>query len=168
MSDEAMEILVASYPSEYGGQKALQKLQDMKKSGRVKFEDAAVLIKGIDGKLLISETADKGFGRGAVIGGVAGAAVGILAGPVGWAALGGAAVGGLAAQLQDGGFPDESLRKIGDEMPSGSSALIATIVKPFPKAIETALEEGRVAILTQEVGAEVSDGLNESARKAQE
>ena len=168
MAGEEMEILVASYGSEDGGKKALQRLLDMQTSGSVKFEDAAVLSRGADGKLKIAETADKGFGRGALIGGVAGAAVGILAGPIGWAALGGAAVGGLAAELQDGGFPDDRLRRIGDELPSGSSALIATVVKPFPKAIETALEEGRVAILTQEVGAEVSDGLNESARKAQE
>ena len=67
-------------------------------------------------ELHITETADKGFGKGAVLGGVAGAPVGLVAGPIGWVTLGGAAVGGLAAKLRDGGFPDARLKQIGERL----------------------------------------------------
>src|SRR5262245_39682856 len=93
--EEPIQVIVAAFPTEQGAKEALHDLDEAKKQGVIGIKDAAVLMRDQDQKLHITETADKGFGRGAAIGGVAGAAVGILAGPIGWAALGGAAVGGL-------------------------------------------------------------------------
>src|SRR5579864_8439055 len=97
----SQDLIVAAYNDEQGASQALKQLQQAKKSGTISIKDAAVLKRDPNNRLHISESADKGAGSGAMIGGVAGAAVGLLAGPVGWAALGGAAIGGLAAKLHD-------------------------------------------------------------------
>jgi uncharacterized membrane protein len=59
---------------------------------------------------------------------VAGAAIGLLAGPalVVPAAVG-ALVGGLAANLRDSGFSDERLKTIDEGLSPGSSAIVAVV-----------------------------------------
>src|SRR4051794_17246484 len=94
---ESVDVIVAAYNDEQGASNALKDLKTAPEEWRVNVKDAAILKRDINNKLNITESADKGFGRGAIIGGVAGAAVGVIAGPIGWATLGGAAVAGLAA-----------------------------------------------------------------------
>lgn len=127
-----------------------------------------MLKRDTDNKLRISESADKGFGRGALIGGVAGAAVGVLAGPIGWAALGGAAVGGLAAKLRDGGFRDERLREIGESVKPGNSALIAVVEEIWVKDAEKILEEKAADIVTNQVAADIAMQLDMQATSSQQ
>src|SRR6185369_12701182 len=162
-----IDVIIAAYNDEQGASNALKDLEAAKKSGVISIRDAAVLKRDMDNKLKITETADKGFGRGAMIGGVAGAAVGLLAGPVGWAALGGAAVGGLAAKLKDGGFKDERLRTIGESVKPGNSALIAVIEETWIKEAEHILEEKAANIVTEGVAAEVASQLDIQAAQSQ-
>lgn len=168
MMEQYQDVLVAAFPTEEGGNQALHRLQDARKAGVIDFKDAAVLKRDAQtNKLKISETADKGFGKGAAIGGVAGAAVGILAGPVGWAALGGAAVGGLAAKLKDGGFRDERLRRIGDSVAPGCSAMVAVVEHPRAKEVEQMLEEEGADVATEMIAEEIARELDEEAMRHQ-
>ncbi len=167
MNEVPIDIVVGAYPTEQGAKEALHGLQEAHKQGIVGIKDAAVISRDQSNKLHISETADKGLGRGAMIGGVAGAAVGILAGPIGWAALGGAAVGGLAAKLRDGGFPDARLKQIGENLTPGSSALVAVIEHTWVRQVEKMLQETGADILTEAVGADIARQLDEDARKQQ-
>jgi uncharacterized membrane protein len=131
-------------------------------------KDAAVLTRDQNQQLHISESADKGFGRGAVIGGVAGAAVGLLAGPIGWATLGGAAVGALAARLRDGGFPDERLRQMGSGLQPGSSALVAVIEHVWLEDVERMLEEKGADLATEAVASDIAAQLDQQAEQSQQ
>jgi uncharacterized membrane protein len=166
--DAPVDVIVAAYNDEQGASNALKELETAKKSGTISIKDAAVLKRGTDNKLKITESADKGFGRGAIIGGVAGAAVGVLAGPVGWAALGGAAVGGLAARLRDGGFNDERLRTIGESVHSGQSALIAVVEESWVKDAEHILEAAAADMVTHQVAADVAMQLDNVAASSQQ
>lgn len=163
-----IDVVVAAFPTEDGAKEALHEINEAKKSGMIDIRDAAVLTKGQDDKLHISETADKGFGRGALIGGVAGAAVGLLAGPIGWAALGGGVIGGLASKLHDGGFPDDRLRQVGESLTPGSSALIAVVEETWVSEAEKMLREEAVNVVTEAVSADIAAQLDEAAREAQE
>ena len=165
---EPIEVIVAAFPTEQGAKQALHDLDEAKKQGAIQVKDAAVLSRGQDDKLHISETADKGFGRGATIGGVAGAAVGLLAGPIGWATLGGAAVGGLAAKLRDGGFPDERLRQMGEGVKPGSSALVAVIEHVWLRDVERMLEEKGADLATEAVSADIAAQLDNQAEQSQQ
>jgi uncharacterized membrane protein len=165
--EEPIEVVVAAFPTENGAKNALRELNQADKDGALDMRDAAVLTRDPQNQLRVVETADKGFGRGAMMGGVAGAAVGILAGPIGWAALGGAAVGGLAAKLRDGGFPDERLRQIGDGLQPGSSALVAVIEHVWLEDVQRMLEEKGADVTTEAVDPDIAAELDEQAERAQ-
>lgn len=162
-----VDLIVAAFPSEPGAKDALHKLEEARKQGVISIKDAAVLTKDTEEKVRISESADKGFGRGALIGGVAGAAVGILAGPVGWATLGGAAVGGLAAKMRDGGFRDDRLKMLSEGLTPGSSALVAVIEETWVTEAQKILIEEGGNLAVEAVAADMAAQLDEMAHKAQ-
>ena len=118
-----------------------------------------MLRKDEQGKLHIKETADMGGGKGAVIGGVLGGVVGVLAGPIGWAALGGAVIGGLAAKLKDGGFKDERLKKLGEGLGPGNSAIVAVVELTWVKQVEKAMADAGAQAVTEELSADIAKQL---------
>ena len=138
MSDVPVQVVIAAFKDENTASEALKALKQARNQGLIKIVDAAVLRKDEKGKLHIKETADMGGGKGAVIGGVAGGVIGLLAGPVGWAALGGAVIGGLAAKLKDGGFKDERLKKLGEGLGPGNSAIVAVVEHTWVREVEKA------------------------------
>jgi uncharacterized membrane protein len=165
--EQPIQVILAAFPDEKGAKDALHDLDQAKKDGVIKIKDAAVLSRDANQKLHIAETADKGFGRGALIGGVAGAAVGILAGPIGWATLGGAAIGGLAAKARDGGFPDSRLKQIGEGLRPGSSALLAVVEPVWIEKVERLLEERAADVTTEMIAADIAAQLDADAEEAQ-
>ena len=136
MSDETTNegvagvgLLVAAYVHERGADNALDQLKKAKKAKQFYYDDAAVIRRSAEGKVHIKETGDMSTGKGAGIGALVGGVVGLLAGPVGWAALGGAGIGAIAAH-KDAGFDKDTLEEIGSALPSGTSALAVTICVP--------------------------------------
>src|SRR5262245_26579901 len=75
------------------------------------LKQGAVVSKAADGKIRFVETKDMSATQGAKLGGLTGAVVGIIAGPIGLIGGGalGAGAGALAAKLRDSGFPDAEL-----------------------------------------------------------
>jgi len=159
MSDVPVEVVVAAFKDEKSASEALKALKQARNEGLIKIVDAAVLRKDADGKLHIKETADMGGGKGAVIGGVLGGVVGVLAGPIGWAALGGAVIGGLAAKLHDGGFKDERLKKLGEGLGPGNSAIVAVVELTWVKQVEKALADAGADAVTEELSADIAKQL---------
>ncbi len=74
----------------------------------------------------LKETADMRGGKGAVVGAVIGGVLGVMAGPGGVIAGGaaGAFIGGLTAKIHDAGIKDDTLRKIGEDLKTGSTAIV--------------------------------------------
>ena len=165
--DAPVDVIIAAFPNEQGGKEALHELDEAKKRGVIGIKDAAVLTRDEHQKLHISDSADKGVGRGALIGGVAGAAVGLLAGPIGWAALGGAAVGGLAGKLREHGFPHQRLKQMGDGLQPGSSAIVAVIEETWVTDVERMLVERGADLTTEAVAADIAAQLDREAEAAQ-
>ena len=162
-----VDVIVAAFPNEQGGKEALHELDEAKKRGIIGIKDAAVLTRDEQQKLHISDSADKGVGRGALIGGVAGAAVGLLAGPIGWAALGGAAIGGLAGRLGEHGFPHQRLKQMGDGLQPGSSAVVAVIEETWVTDVQRMLAERGADVATEAVAADIASQLDREAEAAQ-
>src|SRR5258708_40231608 len=105
MADVPVQVIVAAFNDLNGASQALTSLKEAKKERLIEIEDAAVLTKDADGKVKIKETADMRAGKGAPIGAIAGGVVGLLAGAVGWAPLGGGVLGGVPAELPRRGVP---------------------------------------------------------------
>ena len=89
----------------------------------------AVVHKEADGKIKFVETKDLSASQGAKVGGLMGAVLGIIAGPIGVIGGGavGAGIGSLAAKLRDSGFPDDQLKGLGDDLTPGQGAIVALI-----------------------------------------
>jgi len=154
-----LDAIVAAFPDEGGAARALKELRGVDKD-LIAIKQAAVLVRTADGKLEIREPHH--VGRGAVLGGLAGAVVGLIAGPIGWVTIGGAAVGALAARLRDSGFPDDRLREIGEALTPGTSALIAIIEHRWVTKVEDQLRAEGVQYAIEAVKADVEAQLEEA------
>ena len=128
MAGEAIELVIAAFQDEGGADAALAALKQAKKEKLLQIKDAAVLRRNAQGKLQVNEIGDMTGTRGAGTGLVVGAALGILTGGATLVLAGvGAAAGGLAARLRDSGFKDERLKKLGEGLKPGSSAIVALV-----------------------------------------
>lgn len=161
MSDKApLVAVVAAFTSEEGASAALKELKSADRDA-LHVQEAAVVVRDSDGNLKIKESHH--VAKGAVLGGIAGGVVGLLAGPVGWLAVGGAGVGALAQRLRDSGFPDDRLRQIGEGLKPGTSTLVAIVELRWVKELEDQLRAAAADIVTEALRDEVAAQLEESA-----
>jgi uncharacterized membrane protein len=160
MSDVPVELIVAAFQDEKGADQALKELKKAKRQGLIKIENAAVLRKDQKGKLHIKETHDMGGGKGAVLGGVGGAAIGLIAGPALIVPVAvGALVGGLTAKLRDSGFSDERLETLGEGLTPGSSAIVAVVDHTWVAQVEKEMAEAGADTMTATLQADIANQL---------
>jgi uncharacterized membrane protein len=160
MADAPVQLLIAAFQDEGGASAALQMLKEAKKEKLVAIKDAAVLRKDTQGKLHVSETGDMTGTRGGAIGAVVGAGLGIITGGAALAIAGvGAVAGGLAAKLRDSGFNDARLRKLGEGLKPGSSAIVAVIEHTWVKDMEEELRKAGAEVVTEAIAADIAAKL---------
>ena len=166
MSDETTNegvagvgLFVAAYVDERGADNALDQLKKAKKADQFYYDDAAVVRRSAEGKVHVKETGDMSTGKGAAIGGLVGGVIGLLAGPVGWAVLGGAAIGAIAAH-GDAGFDKDTLEEIGGALPSGTSALVVTTSKDFVEAVRKEAADEETLTLARDIATQINGHLN--------
>lgn len=161
MGDVPVQLIVAAFPDEKAAGEALKSLKKAQKEKLIKIENAAVLHKDAKGKLHIKETADMGGKKGATLGGVAGAAIGVIAGAALFVPVAvGALVGGLTAKLRDSGFSDDRLKKFGEGLKPGSSAIVAVVEHVWVDKVKAALAEAEADVFTESISADVSEQLD--------
>ncbi len=160
-NDVPTQVIVAAFDGMDTAKEAFDDLKQLEKDKSIKIENAAILQKDHDSKLHIQDVKDTTGTRGAVLGGVTGAIVGVIAGPVGWVALGGAAIGGLVAKLKDGGFDNSRLEQWGDRLQPGTSALIAVVDHIWVRDVEAALKEDARDIMTLEISDDIAAQLTD-------
>ena len=158
-NDVPTQVIVAAFDGMDSAKEAFDDLKQLEKEKSIKVENAAILRKDHDSKLHIRDVKDMTGTRGVVLGGVTGAIVGVITGPVGWVALGGAAIGGLVAKLKDGGFDNSRLEQWGDRLQPGTSALIAVVDHIWVRDVEAALKEDAREVMTLEIGKDIATQL---------
>jgi uncharacterized membrane protein len=161
MSDVPVQMLIAAFNEEKGADEALQALKEAKWAGLIGIDNAAVIRRDEKNKLHIKETGDWGGGKGAAAGGAIGAAAGILLGP-GALVTGavGALIGGLAAKLRDSGFSDARLKKVGEGLKPGTSAIIAVIEHKWVAELEREMAEAGADVFTEQISADIAAQLD--------
>jgi uncharacterized membrane protein len=163
MSEVEITFIAASFEDKNG---AKQQAEYMYANGRDKLiglKDTAVINKDANGKIHISESADTGGGKGAVIGGTVGAVLGLVTGP-GAILFGsaGAAVGGMAAKLHDAGISNKALKEFGETLKPGSSALVIIIESQWAKQIEKELVSAGATVLTDTLNADLASKIEDA------
>ena len=159
MSDNPIEIFIAKFGDEVGAKQSLEDFQAMDREGSIELIDAAVIVRGADGKVRFEETADPSGKKWAKRGAIAGGVVGLIFPPtlIASAIVGGGA-GGLWGKIRDKGFKDEDLKAVGEEMDPGTSAIIAIAEDHVIERLENGLE-GYEKIAKHAVSAEAATAI---------
>jgi uncharacterized membrane protein len=179
-----VEIVVGVWPEP---EVAVCALAELREAAGKRLVDAAALVVDGGGKLRIWDTKDMREGGGAVVGGLLGAALGLVTGGAGWLLLGGGAVGALAAEARDAGVAHERLRALGERVTPGSSVLAAVVERGWALDLEQVIagtgadvvaeavisavaeqlaQEDAVAYASAEVEGDVVAALTPAARRA--
>jgi uncharacterized membrane protein len=137
---------------------AAQNLKDVKSSGALDGYDIvaqATVSQDEKGKVHVKEPG-KG-GKGAVIGGAIGGALGLFGGPAGVLALGaaGAAIGGVAGHL-DRYIPKDDLEELGDALTPDSSALLLLLEDTYSEGVINDMSGYNANVVTLTVGDDLS------------
>ena len=160
MSDNPIELFIATYDNETGAKKSLKDFEAMDKEGSIDLIDAAVIVHTADGKVKFEETADPSGKKWAKRGAIAGGVVGLIFPPsiIASAAVGGGA-GGIWGKVRDKGFKDEDLKADRREPASpGSSAIIAIAEDRMIEQLEKGLA-GYQRIAKHAVSAEAAAAI---------
>jgi uncharacterized membrane protein len=162
MSDIPVELIVAAFNSPDGAGKAMAALKLGKKEKLIAISDAAVVVKDANGKLKVTD-AKRRSTKGLVTGGLIGGVIGLLAGPVGWWAVGGGVIGALAGKVAGSPLKAE-MKGLGEALAPGTSAIVAVIDHVWVAQIEAELaaEGARVVAdaLKADIAAQLAEGGN--------
>ena len=174
MAQENVVVIRFTEPSK--AYQALSVLKELNGSGRIGLESAAVVERTATGELRTPESADN-FGLvGTASGSLIGMLIGVLGGPVG--VLLGAGTGALmggAFDIDRALTSDEALTVLGQAIPTGSTAVIASVEEPAVEVIDGEMKklDGEVTrrpvaeVMGElEVAEEAADAAARAARKA--
>jgi uncharacterized membrane protein len=167
MAQENVMIVRFTEPSK--AYQALSVLKECDSAGRIRLESAAIVERTAGGELRIPDSADNVGPVGIASGSLIGMLIGVLGGPVGvllgWGA--GAMMGG-AFDVDRAVTSDEALTVLGQAIPPGSTAVIASVDEPAVEVIDGEMKklDGEVTRRpVDEVKAEV-DAAEEAAEAA--
>jgi uncharacterized membrane protein len=153
---QPVEIVVAEFNTDTAASEALQMLK-----GKLQLKDAAV-IKNINGKVKIKETKDMGGGKGASVGVILAAILGMFVGLT-WVGLGAAAMtGGLVAKLHDANLPNKQLKAIGSALIANKSVLVLVVDQGQGEAAKNALADVGAAAVVAGLDEDVVARLEEN------
>ena len=135
MAQENVVVVRFTEPSK--AYQALSVLKELDGSGRIGLESAAVVERTATGELRTPESADNVGPVGTASGSLIGMLIGVLGGPVGvllgWGT--GALMGG-AFDVDRAVTSDEALTVLGKAIPTGSTAVIASVEEPAVEVID--------------------------------
>lgn len=146
--NSSTELLVWVFTNETTAGEVLKMMQRLINEGQLSVLDAAILVKGNDGRTVVKDIQEVDAMHGALFGAITGGLIGLVEGPVGViiGALVGATTGGVAAHAIDSGFPDHYLQELQSNLPPGSSALLVLARQKWSDRVIEALGQfqGRV------------------------
>jgi uncharacterized membrane protein len=157
----SVELVAKVFDKAEEADAALKSLKELEKKGTLKIRNAAILVKGNDGRLVLNETRDVDAKGGRLFGAVTGGLIGLLGGPVGVivGAAAGAGVGGLAARKIDMGFSDEFLATFEERLQPGNSALILLVEGESAEVLSDAWADQEGVILREALTDEMVERL---------
>jgi uncharacterized membrane protein len=123
-------IVFLGFTDEMLARTVLEVVKEGRHDKEFELLDWVMVHKAADGTTKVTNDTgvDPGAKRGGLMGGAAGAAIAILAGPVGLGAvLGGAAIGALTASAVDSGIKNDDIETVSEFMVPGRTGLIIAV-----------------------------------------
>jgi len=154
--NQPVDIVVAEFSTDVAASAALKALKS-----QLTLKDAAI-IRNENGKVKVKETKDMGGGKGASVGAVLAAILGLFTGLT-WVGLGAAAVtGGLVAKLHDTNLPNQELKSIGTALTAHKTVLVLVVDQGQGEAARHALTEFGAAAIVEGLDGNVVARLEEN------
>jgi uncharacterized membrane protein len=166
-------LVVFDFDGIHTADEVLNKLRSLQREYLIDLEDACVVEREKGGKVHIKQAVNLRT-LGAAVGGTRGVLLGTLVGiiflnPLAGMAIGaitGAGVGALAGSLTDYGIRDEFIRKIGDTIPEGSSALFVLFRSVTEDKVLPEIEPYKPRVLKTSLSNEAEAKLRTALSKA--
>lgn len=160
MSEIPVQVIVAAFSTPDGAEKVMADIKLGKKAGLIGMQDAAVVVKDAGGNLKITDAKHRSRRRrGFITGGVIGGVLGLIAGPVGWMAVGGGAIGVLAGRVA-GGPLRAAMEDIGTALTPESSAIVAVIEHTWVARLEAELAAEGARVVHEALKSDIAAQLN--------
>lgn len=162
MNDNPVQVIVAAFNDPNRAAEIMDELKQGKKEGLIGIIDAAVVVKDAEGKLKVKDSKRRSR-KGLITGGIVGGVLGLLAGPVGWLAVGGGAIGALAGKAAGSGLK-ATMEEIGSALTPGSSAIVAVVEHKWVGNLQAMLaaEGARIAMdaIKEDIAVQLNAGGN--------
>ena len=138
-------LIVIAFDNEHDAERVRDELGNMQKQELIKLDDAAVVIRKMDGKVKVKQATSL-VGAGALGGAFWGMLIGLLfLAP--WLGLAiGAAAGGISGKLIDTGVDDKFIKEVGNSISPGNSAIFLLVRKAVADKVipQLARYKGRI------------------------
>ncbi len=138
MADKNYILYVATYAEWSAASADFRSLKDAQDND-FKLDKALVISRAMDGKVEVDESGTGEVGKGALIGGGAGLALGLFAPPLLLATAVGAGIGALGGKLVERHQERKLGLQLDETVPPGSSAIVALIDDRYLDRVERAL-----------------------------
>jgi uncharacterized membrane protein len=167
------DLVVLGFDGIHTADEVLNRLRSLQKEYLVDLEDACVVEREKGGKVYIKQAVNLtalGAAHGGTSGALWGAIVGLLfLNPLAGMAIGaitGAGVGALSGSLSDYGISNAFIKKLGDTIPEGSSALFVLFKKVTEDKVLPELEPYKPRVLKTSLSNEEEERLTAALSKA--
>ncbi len=160
------DIGIVTFHDEKKAKEVLKSLKKLEKDKIIKLDDAAIVTKGEDGKVDISQTLDGTTAKGAVSGGAIGLVIGtMVGGPIGGALLG-AAAGAFTGKKIDYGIPDEKIKAVSEALEDHSSAIFVkmTLTENNRPILRQLMKDAGGTLFELELSPESEANFNDALR----
>lgn len=153
-------VIAVSFDDDHEAYHALTLLKELDSQQRVGVQEAVVVVRGEDGKLVEKDGTQSDYMAGTATGGLMGLLLGVIGGPLG--VLIGGATGLMVGSLYDLADYDETdsaLGAISSSVQAGRTALLAEVVEGTPEVVDAAMSEVGGKVLRRpvaEVEAEIA------------
>lgn len=167
------DLVVLGFDGMHTADEVLNKLRALQKEYLIDLEDACVVEREKGGKVYLKQAVNLtrvGAATGGSTGALWGAIVGLLfLNPLAGMALGaiaGAGAGALSGSLTDYGIRDDFIKKLGETIPEGSSALFILFKKVREDKVLKELEPYKPRILRTSLSSEDEKRISSELSKA--
>lgn len=134
------QFITVGFPNEAAAERGLETLKELHSKGELVLHGAGIVSRDAKQELTMKVLVDRGWGvaaTGAVIGGLAGLGVGLLAGAI---LAAGGAVWGASAALTNLGAGKKLMAEVSHHLPAGAAAVVADVDEFDISALEAAMK----------------------------
>lgn len=154
-------LVVVTFGNMDDAAKAREAVKQAEKAGKLKVQDAAVVVKDLDGKVKVHGEASSDSVGGGIIGGMLGLMLSLIFFPlagIAIGALGGALVGHSLGRNVDKKF----VKDIQENLQAGNSALFVLVAEDHPDALVAVLRPFEGTLNQTNVDSELEDELRKA------